>query len=121
MGIHCADQREISDQMSKEERRVVPLDEAITRIGEAENIHTFMDAPFGLIGADHERGGLIAAMRKHGVEKSGPGASQMGHTLVIVKYPVSRDRTTPLFIEASSRASASSLDAVDPSAGMQER
>lgn len=84
-----------------DERRVVPIAEAIRRIGRRKHIHTFMNAPFGLIGADHERDGLIAAMRKHGVEDSGATASAMGHTLVIVAYPVSNGRTTSLFIEAA--------------------
>lgn len=91
------------------DRRVVPIDEAIRRIGDAETVHTFMNAPFGLIGADHERKQLIAAMRKHGVEESGDGASAMGHTLVIVEYPVAGSRTTPLFIEAAREPSSASL------------
>lgn len=82
------------------QRRMVPLDEAIRRIGDGEMIHTFMDAPFGLIGADHERERLIEQMRKYGVENAGEAASAMGHTLVIVRYPLDGSRTTPLFIEA---------------------
>jgi hypothetical protein len=87
--------------MSTEERRVVPIDEAIARIGDGEMVHTFMQSSFMMLGADHERDTLIAAMRKHGVEDSGASASAMGHTLVIVRYPLGDGRTTPLFIEAS--------------------
>jgi hypothetical protein len=87
--------------VSDDERRVVPIEEAIERIGGDEMIHTFMGGGFGLLGADHERDGLIAKMRKHGVEDSGPSMSAMGHTLVIVEYPLDDKRTTPLFIQAA--------------------
>ena len=85
--------------------RVVPIEESIARIGPDESIHTFMDTPFGLIGADHDRESLIESMRLHGVEESGSAASRMGHTLVIVRYPVIGGRTTPLFIAALPRPS----------------
>jgi len=85
------------------DRRVVPIEEAIERIGTKKYIHTFMQGgPAVLIGCDHSRTALIAAMKKHGVEESGPGASEMGHTLVIVKYPT-LDGAAPLFIEAKPR------------------
>lgn len=88
-------------QAQQEERRVVPIDEAIRRIGRKKQIHTFMQGGPCIIGADHNREELIAAMRQHGVEDSGGMAASMGHTLVIVNYPTwDDDRTTPLFIEA---------------------
>lgn len=83
------------------ERRVVPIEEAIRRIGNEKYIHTFMNSAFAIIGADHDRTDLIAMMRKHGVEDAGEGASGMGHTLVIVNYPLDGTRVTPLFIEAA--------------------
>lgn len=86
--------------MAKPERRVVPIDEAIRRIGPKKHIHTFMQGGPAIIGADHDRESLIADMRKHGVEESGDSASAMGHTLVIVDYPCGNLGTTPLFIEA---------------------
>lgn len=82
------------------ERRIVPLNEAIARIGEEPEIHTFMQTGPMLIGADHPREELIAAMRAHGVEESGPAATAMKHSLVIVAYPTTDGRTTALFIEA---------------------
>ena len=87
-----------------EERRVVPIEEAIRRIGRKKHIHTFMQGGPAIIGADHDRQSLIVAMRKYGVEESGGQASAMGHRLVIVNYPVSHGRTTPLFIEATERS-----------------
>ncbi len=83
------------------ERVPVPLKEAVKRIGRKKRVHTFMSGGPALIGADHDRADLIASMRVHGVEESGPQASAMGHTLVIVNYPVGANRTTPLFIEAA--------------------
>ena len=86
------------------ERRVVPLEEAIERIGPDEYIHTFMGGGMCLVGADHKRDDLIDAMRRHGVEESGKQACAMRHTLVIVNYPTwDDDRTTPLFIQAKPR------------------
>jgi hypothetical protein len=103
--------------MAIENRRVVPIKEAIRRIGRRKMVHTFMQGVFALLGADHERDGLIEAMRTHGVEDSGDQASSMGHTLVIVKYPTWDGRTTPLFIEAkpADDAVAGSTSQHDPS------
>jgi hypothetical protein len=78
-----------------DERRVVPIEEAIERIGDGETVHTFLNSSFMLVGADHDRESLIAKMRELGVEEAGEAASAMGHTLVIVNYVPS-----PLFIEA---------------------
>lgn len=75
---------------------VVSIEEAIRRIGEKPNIHTFLSAPFGLVGADHDRDTLIAKLRKGRIENSGEMATSMGHTLVIVDYVPS-----PMFIEAA--------------------
>ena len=79
-----------------DERREVPIDEAITRIGDAEYIHTFRNTPFAILGADWSRVELIDAMRKHGVVEAGPTACSMGHTLAIENIGGS-----PLFIEAA--------------------
>jgi hypothetical protein len=76
-------------------RRVVPIEEAITRIGEGDYVHTFRGAPFGLLGADWGRKELIDAMRKGVVVEAGPQACAMGHTLAIENQGGS-----PLFIEA---------------------
>ncbi len=78
------------------DRKVVPIEEAIARIGDREYVHTFLSNSFALLGADHERDSLIEKMRQLGVEESGASASAMGHTLVIVDYDPS-----PLFIEAA--------------------
>jgi hypothetical protein len=101
--------------MGDERRRIVPIEEAIQRIGKKHSVHTFMQGGFALLGADHDRAGLIDAMRLHGVEEAGEVACAMGHTLVIVKYPTLGDDVTPLFIEAKPRTEAPpASDAVDP-------
>lgn len=76
-------------------RRVVPIEEAIARMGDGECVHTFRSAPFGLLGADWTRERLIDAMRKGVVVEAGPQACAMGHTLAIENHGGS-----PLFIEA---------------------
>ena len=82
-------------QDSTNDRRVVPIEEAIERIGPGERIHALRSGPFMTIGFYWSRENLIDAMTKHGVEEAGDGASAMGHTLVITDCDGS-----PLFIEA---------------------
>lgn len=86
--------------MDGDRRVVVSIEDAIERIGPHAQIHTFMQAGPMLVGADHQRRRLITAMRRYGVEESGPQACEMGHTLVIVAYPTPDGGTTPLWIEA---------------------
>ena len=82
-------------------RWTVPIDEAIARIGDGAHIHTFFN-PLAklLLGCDHERDEIIAAIREFGVEEAGPEAAKMQHTLVIVNY---RGHGA-LFIEAAPRS-----------------
>lgn len=57
-------------------------------------VHTFRNPQGVLIGADWELDKLLAQMREHGVEESGPAAQRMGHGLLTI------DRWGhPLFIE----------------------
>jgi hypothetical protein len=78
-------------------RQAVALDEAIRRIGPARDIHTFRTRPNILLGCDWDREEVIAYMRKHGVEESGPIMSGMKHTLV-----ANVEGDDPLFIETES-------------------
>lgn len=85
--------------MADRERRTVPIDEAIARLGDGDEIHTFMNPNGGMLfGADHSRAHLIEAMRRDGVEEAGEAACAMRHTLVIVRY---QPTGAPLFIEAA--------------------
>jgi len=77
-------------------RRRVSLDEALRRIGDQPDIHTFRSTqPNILTGCDWDRDELIAYITAHGVEDSGPEATAMGHTLV------ANADAHPLFIEAA--------------------
>jgi hypothetical protein len=89
------------------DRRVVPIEEAIERIGDGKHIHTFRSSAFALIGADWDRDDLIEAMRASGVVEAGPQACALGHTIAIENQGGS-----PLFIEAKPRASLG--DAMEP-------
>lgn len=76
------------------ERVQVSLEDALKRIGDGEQIHTFLQGPMGiLIGADWGREALIDAIKKHGIEESGPAATAAGHGLVILRGD------SPLFVE----------------------
>lgn len=81
--------------MSNDERRHVPLDEAIARLGDAERIHMFCNVGGIPLGAHWDRDEVIAAITQYGVEDSGPTASAMQHTLVL------HDGQYWLFIEAA--------------------
>lgn len=83
----------------QDDPRAVPIEEAIERIGRGKHVHTFMQGGGALIGADHSRSDLIAAMKKYGVEEAGDQARAMKHTLVIREY----GGHGPLFIEASEK------------------
>ncbi len=81
------------------ERRVVPIGEAIARLGDSPEIHTFVQSANGelLIGACHSRESLITLMRKYTIEEAGDTATTMGHSLVLINY-----KPSPLFIKAKS-------------------
>jgi hypothetical protein len=87
-------------------RREVPIDEAISRIGDGDQIHIFRSTSFALLGADWDREDLIEAMRKSGVVEAGPQACAVGHTLAI-----ENNGGSPLFIEAQARDEAEVRDA----------
>lgn len=76
-----------------DERVQVSLEDALKRIGDGGEIHTFRQWAFGLIGADWPREKLIEAIEKYGVEESGQLATSMHHGLVLM------DGQGPLFIE----------------------
>jgi hypothetical protein len=89
----------VTDSPNKD-RVAVNLDDAIIRLAtEDGRVHTFRDAGIALIGADWDIEDLIAAMRKHGVEESGPSAIEAKHGLVLM------DEHGPLFIATREVAS----------------
>lgn len=76
------------------DRVIVPFEEAVKRLPDKAEIHTFRNpAASILVGADWSREEVIAAMRKHQVEETGPGASKMNHGLAF------RDAGRWVFVE----------------------
>ena len=71
-------------------------DQAVALLPDAERIHTFRGAGPVMIGADWPRDKLLAHIREHGAELSGPGATGMGHGMVLI------DDIGLLFIETVS-------------------
>ena len=63
------------------DRTQVAFADVVRRIGDGEFIHTLRSGAAMLLGADLSRGRLLALVKEHGCEESGPGASHMGHTL----------------------------------------
>lgn len=85
---------------TNDERVKVELDDAISRLDLRDGrVHTFRQGGFMLIGADWDLEEAVAAMRKHGVEESGPEATGAGHGLVLI------DDHGPLFIATKGVAS----------------
>ena len=83
-------------QDTTDERVIVTLEDAITRLPDGDRVHTFRQAGCMMIGADWLLNDLLAAMREHGVIESGPAATGMKHGLVLI------DERGPLFIETRS-------------------
>jgi hypothetical protein len=72
MGIDDAD----------EEIVLLSYDEAVALLPEGERIHTFLDSGIALIGADWDRGDVLALLREtNRREVTGPAAQSMGHGL----------------------------------------
>ncbi len=75
----------------------VSFDKALEMIKfNKSRVHTFRSSPGMLIGADWTKSKLIKAMKKFGVQQSGPSACLMNHALVLI------DEYGPLFIETKS-------------------
>lgn len=77
------------------ERKTVTFEEAVKLLPAGERIHTFRQAGPMMLGADHTREGLLAALKAApAIEITGPGAQAMKHGLAI------HDDHGVLFIEA---------------------
>lgn len=77
-----------------EERIMLTFEQAESIIMEGAEVHTFRSTPGVLLGADHERKGLLERMKKNEntLELAGEGARGMGHGLVF-------QDGGPLFVE----------------------
>lgn len=59
-----------------DEREPVTYEQAVMMIGDSERIHTFRNPAAGMmLGADWDRDQILEAIKKHGVELSGPMAT----------------------------------------------
>jgi len=90
----------------KDEKRLLTADEAIGLLPARDRIHTFANPGGMLLGADHDREGLIEDLRREGavIEIAGGTARGMNHGLVLWRG------NDPLFIETHKAA----LDQFDP-------
>ena len=70
---------------STSDKVFVPFNEAVKRLPDGEEIHTFRQNSLALIGADWERSEIIALLRVHDgrIEETGPVAMRMHHGLAI--------------------------------------
>jgi hypothetical protein len=82
----------VSEQ-EEDERVHLTFEQASAMLPAADHIHTFRGTGPIMIGADWPRDDLLSAIREHGAELAGPGATGMGHGLVLI------DNHGPLFIE----------------------
>lgn len=96
----------------------VPVDEAMSCLavepeydcgnGPEPCVHTFMDAPFGLICAHWSVSDARTFFERWGVERSGDAAQAMQHGLVVVA-----GRRT-VFFETTPAASAAPVSSAEP-------
>lgn len=78
--------------MEINERVVLTKEQAMERLPDKENIHTFRQAGV-LIGADWQREEVLEAINKYQFEESGAQATKMGHGMVFC------DATGHVFVE----------------------
>lgn len=91
-------------------RRFITAEEAISLLPDKEQIHTFYDMPFGLLGADWSRDEVVAKFKKSTkIELTGQGARELGHG--VAAYDVfTKLQSEVLFVETDQ----TKLDAFDP-------
>lgn len=78
-----------------DEREHLSEEQAIAMLPDGDEVHTFRGTGPVIIGCGWPRDELIDAIRKHGAELAGPGATAMGHGMVLF------DEDGPLFIETN--------------------
>ena len=82
---------------SSDDIELLTYDEAVALLPEGERIHTYLDSPVALIGADWDRDAVLTLLRTTDRrEVTGPAAQAMGHGLAAF-----RDGE-PVFIETRS-------------------
>jgi len=74
--------------------QLLSYDEAVALLPDGDTIHTFLDSPVALVGADWDRGEVLALLeRTDRREVTGPAAQSMGHGLAAFRGG------RPVFIE----------------------
>lgn len=80
-------------------RRYITADEAIKLLPEGDTIHTFVNMPMGLIGADWDRQEVIEKLRgSDKIEITGEQARSLGHGLAAYNESI-KYQSDILFIE----------------------
>lgn len=93
-----------------EKRRYVTPEEAEKLLPDKENIHTFYNMPFGLLGADWDRQEVVEKFKKSDkIEIAGPCARNIGHGLAVYNDNI-KWQSEVLFIETDKEK----LDIFDP-------
>lgn len=89
--------------------RYITYEEAVGLLPDGETVHTFLNEPFGLIGADWPREEVLDKLRgSEVIELTGPGARGLGHG--IAAYNKGTAQRDIVFIETD----PAKLDAFDP-------
>ena len=79
-----------------DEKEVIEFDAAARRLPNSEQVHTFRQAGFAILGAGWDKASILNAMRKATeIQVTGPQAQAMNHGLCIF------DEHGPLFIETA--------------------
>jgi hypothetical protein len=100
--------------MSKNEKEVISFDDAVKHLPDAEQVHTFREAGFTILGADWDKPALLNAMRKAPeIQVTGPQAQAMRHGLCIF------DDHGPLFIETANAQVQARPEAVACNDGLE--
>lgn len=84
-----------SEPETDDARQTISFDEAVALLPEGDTVHTFVQAAFGLLGADWPRQKILDALKDaECIDVTGPMAPRMHHGLAIP-----RKGRGPLFIE----------------------
>jgi len=62
---------------------LVSFEEAKKRLPKRKMIHTFREAPFGLLGAEWSKRDILKALKTHAIKETGPMAKGANHGLAI--------------------------------------
>jgi hypothetical protein len=89
-----------------DEKVKISVDRAISIMADGDQVHTFRQAGFALLGCDWDRGELIDRFRRSpdDIELGGEACQGMNHGLVLM------DNSGPLFIECRPETDYAALE-----------